>query len=281
MTTTEMLGQMHDSEVNALLRQRLGWKPELPDMRDRPFNTKRALRKVRRNIPSHIDHRENALFPPLPEQGNLGSCVPHGVGFGFKWQQRMLGRPDMDPSRLFIYYEGRKMEGSIGYDSGLFIRDGLKTVNQLGAPHENLWPYTIGNFTDKPPQEAYNDGLKHQAIGYESVPVSSPDVKLAVAADHFVIMGFTVYTSFFDIGSNGFMRTPDPKKERVEGGHCMDFVGYKRMRAPWESFYSDYGIMANWWDPTFGDNGFVYMKMSWSCNLTNADDFWVITETEA
>lgn len=275
----------HTSEIptedrDTTLRQRLGWKPELPDIRDRPFNTKRALRKARRTIPSKVDWRDDTLFPELTRQGNLGSCVPHGVGFEFKWEQRQLGLPDIDPSRLFVYYEGRKMEGSIGYDSGLYIRDGLKVVNRLGAPHENLWTYNIGRFTEQPPQEAYVDALKHQAIAYESVPVKSPEVKLALAAKHLVVMGFTVFTSFFDTGADGFVRDPNPAKERVEGGHCMDYVGYRRMRGPKDAFYYDYGIFANWWDPTFGDDGFVYMKMRWACNEEYADDFWIITETE-
>lgn len=277
---TMLTNEIPTEDVATTLRRRLGWKPELPDIRDRPFNAKRALKKLRRNIPTSVDWRNNEHFPDLTEQGNLGSCVPHGVGFAFKWRQRLLGLPDFDPSRLFIYYEGRKMEGSISYDSGLYIRDGLKVVNRMGAPHENLWPYAIGNFTDQPPKLAYDDGQKHQAIQYESVPVNSPDVKLAIAAQHLVIMGFTVYTSFFDTGANGFVADPNPAKERVEGGHCMDYVGYKRMRGPKDAFYYDYGIFANWWDPTFGDNGFVYMKMRWACNEQYADDFWVITETE-
>lgn len=279
MFTNEIIEKHENPET--VLRQRLGWKPELPDIRDRPFNVKRALRKVKRNIPSSVDLRNNPLFPTLTAQGNLGSCVPHGVGFGFKWTQRLLGLPDLDPSRLFIYYEGRKMEGSINYDSGLYIRDGLKVVNKMGAPHESFWPYDIAHYREAPPTSAYQDGQAHQAIGYEAVPVSSPEVKLAIAAQHFVIMGFTVYTSFFDTGDDGFVRDPNPTKERVEGGHCMDYVGYKRMRGPKDAYYYDYGIFANWWDPTFGDDGFVYMKMRWACNTNYADDFWVITQTEA
>jgi C1A family cysteine protease len=278
MLTSEMIEQREDAVP--LLRKRLGWKPELPDARDRPFNLKRALKKIRRNIPSKVDWRDDPKFPSLTRQGNLGSCCPHGGAFAFKFQQNLQGLEDFDPSRLFLYYEGRRIEDSINYDSGLYIRDVLKVLNKSGAPHEDLWPYDIAKFRQAPPEEAYESGLKHQAIGYESVPVSSPEVKIALAAKHLVIMGFTVYTSFFSTGANGFVRDPNPSRERVEGGHCMDYVGYMRMRAPWERFYYDYGIFANWWDESFGDNGFVYMKMKWACNRTYADDFWVITETE-
>jgi hypothetical protein len=207
--------------------------------------------------------------------------VPHGGTFAYHYQQRQQGLVDYDPSRLFVYYEGRALEDSVGYDSGLYIRDALKVLNKKGAPDEALWPYTIGRFTDQPDPAVYENGLLHQAIGYESVPVRSPEVKLAVAAKHLVIIGFTVYSSFFYVGSDGFVREPDPSKEKVEGGHCMDVAGFRRMRAPWEAHFYDYAIMANWWDETFGDHGFCYMKMRWLCDTRNADDFWIITEAEA
>lgn len=267
--------------ISAEMRQRLGWKPELPDQRDRAFDTSRALRRVRRHIPASVDWREDSLLPVLPVQANLGSCVPHGGTFAYHYQQRQQSLVDYDPSRLFVYYEGRKLEDSINYDSGLYIRDALKVLNKKGAPHEDLWPYDVNRFRQEPPAAAYDDGQRHQAIGYESVPVKSPEVKLAVAAKHLVIIGFTVYTSFFYIGSDGFVPEPDTSKERVEGGHCMDVVGYRRMRGPKDASHYDYAIMANWWDPTFGDNGFCYMKMRWLCDVRNADDFWIITEAEA
>lgn len=277
--TTYTAEFQRDGDFNSL-RQRLGWKPELPDVRDRPMNVKRLLRKARRNIPSKMDLRLDPLLPQLTIQGDLGSCVPHGGCYAYKFQQRQQGLTDYDPSRLFVYYEGRVLEDSVNYDSGLFIRDGLKVLNKKGAPHEDLCPYDIARFRQMPSEEAYTDAAKHQALGYESVPVDSPSVKLAIAAKHLVIMGFTVYTSFFDTPSSGFVPDPNPAKERVEGGHCMDYVGYRRMRGPKDAFYYDYGIFANWWDPTFGDNGFVYMKMRWACNTKYADDFWIITETE-
>src|SRR5674536_26691 len=53
-------------------------------------------------------------------------------------------------SRLFIYYNERVMEGTVGTDSGAMIRDGIKTVNAVGACPESEWPYDIARFTEKP-----------------------------------------------------------------------------------------------------------------------------------
>ena len=41
--------------------------------------------------------------------------------------------PDFMPSRLFIYYNEREIEGTINEDSGAMIRDGIKSVNKQGV----------------------------------------------------------------------------------------------------------------------------------------------------
>jgi len=45
------------------------------------------------------------------------------------------------PSRLFIYYNERVLEGLIKQDAGAMIRSGIKTVTRQGAPPEDVWPY--------------------------------------------------------------------------------------------------------------------------------------------
>ena len=48
---------------------------------------------------------------------------------------------DFMPSRLFIYYNERAVEGTIASDSGAMIRDGIKSVAKLGVCDETVWPY--------------------------------------------------------------------------------------------------------------------------------------------
>jgi C1A family cysteine protease len=247
--------------------RRFGWLPDKPDQRDRVFDHARVLRRLRQRLPSKVDLRPTGFLSPLPRQGNLGSCTANADAVTFRYRQRRQGLVDYDPSRLFIYYGEREIEGSIPYDAGAYIRDGLKVLNKQGAPHESLWPYNI----------------KHQAITYESVEVKTTAFKAALASDHPVIVGFSVYTSFFDIGANGFMPVPKAT-ERVEGGHAVVGCGYARMRAPWDSYAYDYGIFANWWDDEsgpWGDDGFFYGRLGWMCDRRNADDFWTITSVES
>lgn len=258
----------------------MGWRPDVPDQRDHKFDHAKVLRRLRQQLPAKVDLRTLALHAPVFDQGNLGSCTANAIGKAYEFAQRKQGLADYAPSRLFIYYGEREIEGSINYDAGAEIRDGLKVVNKLGAPHEDLWPYIEQRFTVKPELPVYADGELHQALGYAAVQVKTTAAKAALAAGFPVVIGFTVYTSFFSIGADGFMRTPKPS-ESVEGGHAVLQMGYARMRAPWDAHARDYGIYLNSWGQGFGDQGFFYAPLAWMCDRDNADDFWTLTEAEA
>ena len=70
------------------------------------------------------------------------------------------------PSRLFIYYNERVIEGTVESDAGAQIRDGIKTVAATGVCDETLWPYDIAKFNVKPKAAAYTAAKKQRAISY-------------------------------------------------------------------------------------------------------------------
>ena len=74
------------------------------------------------------------------------------------------------------------IEGTINEDSGAMIRDGIKTVAKDGVCPETEWPYEITKFRDKPPQKAYDDAAKHQAILYQRLTQTVPQLKGCLAA---------------------------------------------------------------------------------------------------
>ena len=45
---------------------------------------------------------------------------------------------DFTPSRLFIYYNERLVEGSVNQDAGAMIRDGIKTMSKVGVCPESV-----------------------------------------------------------------------------------------------------------------------------------------------
>ena len=95
-------------------------------------------------------------MPPVYDQGQLGSCTANSIGAILEFNELKQAETDAaTPSRLFIYYNERAMEGTVSQDSGAEIRDGIKSVAQLGAPPETAWPYVITRFARKPPAKAY------------------------------------------------------------------------------------------------------------------------------
>jgi C1A family cysteine protease len=94
---------------------------------------------------------------------------------------------------LFIYYNERAIEGTISQDSGAMIRDGIKSVAHQGAPHEEIWPYNLAKFRTKPSTRAYSDAARHQALLYQRVTQTLPQLKGCLAAGFPFVFGFSVY----------------------------------------------------------------------------------------
>jgi len=252
--------------------KRYGWIPDLPDNRDTLWHPGRRAVK----LPSKVDLRTTGFMPDVYDQGDLGSCTANAIGGAYEYEQKRQGLTDYQPCRLFIYYEERRYINALGYDSGANIRDGLKVVNKLGAPHETLWPYDINKYAQMPSADAYEDGLKHQATGYASVDNRIQlSVKQALAMGIPIVFGFTVYSWFENPDANAVC-TPI-KGQATLGGHAVMLVGYERMHGSQKTW----GIVRNSWGPSWGDAGYCYMPLNWICNYANADDFWVINQVEA
>ena len=87
--------------------------------------------------------------PAVYDQGDLGSCTANAIGAAIEFDQMKQKLAAATPSRLFIYYNERVIEGSVDSDSGAQIRDGIKTVASDGACPETMWPYVEANFADR------------------------------------------------------------------------------------------------------------------------------------
>src|SRR6202521_2528831 len=106
---------------------RYGWIPDLPDDRDHLYAAPPAFLSA---LPPHADLR--AQCPGVYDQGQLGSCTANAIGGAIEFDRLKQSLPDFVPSRLFIYYNERVIEGTVDMDSGAMIRDGIKRVAQTG-----------------------------------------------------------------------------------------------------------------------------------------------------
>ena len=261
---------MSDAPAGLAVRtqKRYGWRPDHPDMRDFLLAVEPA-----KALPRKVSLRTQ--MPPVYDQGQLGSCTANSIGAILEFNELKQAEPNAaTPSRLFIYYNERAMEGTVSQDSGAEIRDGIKSVAQLGAPPETAWPYVITKFAKKPPARAYKVALKHQAIRYARVLQTEMGIQNVLAAGYPVSFGFTVYESFeSDVGPDGIVPMPAPDESTL-GGHAVVAIGYRQIK---RQLYFE---CRNSWGPDWADDGYFWLPASYVTSRSLAQDFWVIEQVE-
>jgi C1A family cysteine protease len=261
------------NSVNGGLRprevQRFGWVPDLPDARDYMYSAPEA---VLTKLPKKADLR-GPQMPKIYDQGELGSCTANAIGAAFEFGQLKQGLKDFMPSRLFIYYNERALEGTIETDSGAMIRDGVKSVAKVGVCTEVTWPYDIPKFTEKPPRTAYSEAKKHQALVYRRVLGNLHQMQGCLAQGYPFVFGFSVYESFMspEVAKTGLVPLP-PRGEQLIGGHAVMAVGYDDKE---QSF-----IVRNSWGTGWGMKGYCMMNYAYLTDPSLARDFWAIYTVE-
>ena len=255
---------------------RYGWTPDLPDARDHLFAAPAIALAA---LPPSADLRSQC--PPVYDQEQIGSCTANAIGAAFEFETTKQGLTDFMPSRLFIYYNERAMEGTIGTDSGAQIRDGVKSVAKLGVCPETEWPYdgrpadSSGAFpagdpaAEKPTDACYKDALNHTATTYSRVVRDLDQMRGCLAAGYPFVFGFTVYESFESsaVAKTGVVPMPAPD-EQVLGGHAVLAVGYDDSA---QTF-----MVRNSWGTGWGQAGYFTMPYAYLTTRGLSSDFWTI-----
>jgi C1A family cysteine protease len=244
--------------------KRYGWIADLPDHRDLMYA---APSQVLTALPSKTDLR--AKCPPVYDQGQLGSCTANAIAAAVEFDLMKEKKNVFIPSRLFIYYNERVMEGTVDSDSGAQIRDGVKSVASKGDCPEKLWPYDINKFTEKPPQSCFKEGVKHKAVQYQRVIRDLNQMKGCMASGYPFVFGFSVYQSFESqqVAKSGHASMPAPGEKAV-GGHAVVAVGYDDSQ--------NWFIVRNSWGTGWGMKGYFTLPYAYLLNESLSDDFWTI-----
>jgi C1A family cysteine protease len=245
-----------------------GWQPDLPDIRDFLFEPSGdALGQIA--TVQELDLSTDPAMPKVWDQGQLGSCTAHTVGASFEFAHKKSGHRGMTPCRLWIYYQERVLEGTVGEDAGAMIRDGFKVCANIGVPIEADWPYDISTFRGPPPHAA-TAGVKHKDIAYKSIQQNSNALKAALISGFPVSFGFTVYESFEsqEVADTGIVPMPQPH-EAVLGGHAVLLVGFDNAKQAFKC--------RNSWSVDWGEAGYFWLPFEYVLNPQLASDFWQAT----
>lgn len=244
-----------DQPEDAPVQKRaMGFKPTNPELlaelaKRKPGNSTHFSLKAT-VLPPRVD---NTMYcSERMNQGQLGSCTANAMTEQLYMRQviqlyeQNKGKMSIEDckkkvttaSRLFLYYEERKREGTINEDAGACIGDGMLVMTEVGVPAEKYWPYSDDSttFKKKPSDAAYQhakenrdtDGLDHDYISPKKGKYSMTDIKSALTLKQPLVAGILIYDSFnsANVANKGIIPMPKTNKEQLEGGHAILFAGY-------------------------------------------------------
>lgn len=246
-----------------MARQKYSWIPDLPDARDYKFD--QFIAKPTK-LPSSASIRD--ALERICDQGPLGSCTANSLNVHYDFARVKQGLSIINPSRLFIYYNERSIEGTVGFDSGAMLRDGIKSMANQGICGEKRWPYDLIRYRSKPSDKCYIVAKTYLIKEY--LKLTLDDLKSCLALGHAFVFGFSVYDSFEsdEVAQSGIVPIPDIKKESMLGGHAVCAVGYNDDPGHFE--------IRNSWGLDWGDQGHFYLPYEYFFDLHLCRDFWSI-----
>lgn len=246
------------------------WRPDESDSGDeyRQYKSK----KVSGNLKRVVDNSHHC--GPVFNQDKLGSCTANAIAGAYSYRYNLeygtsAGSEDeFVPSRLFIYYNERNMEGTTKTDSGAQIKDGIASVSTNGVCPESMWPYDETKFAERPSDECYTEAKSsHRAIKRHRVMKTLDSLKGCLETGRVFVFGFVVFESFEDQYKwrDNVMPMPE-ENEKVLGGHAVLCVGYDDFKGCFK--------VRNSWGSEWGDEGNFYMPyefMVGTFNLSKCD----------
>lgn len=201
----------------------------------------------------------------VDDQYLLGSCVSTSIVNAY---ELLVIKEKVEPftnlSRLFLYYNIRKIYGNIDENTGASIRDGIKTVKQYGLCDESCWPYDVEKFAVQPPEICYTAAL-HRSIKKYYALTNIGDCLDALSLGFPLVIGLQIYNNFLTIDSTNNILTNPTYPSTPLGGHAMCIIGYDLQK---NLFLAKNSFGTNW-----GDKGYCWITFDYI--QINAFDIWM------
>src|SRR5262245_57431613 len=184
--------------------------------------------------------------------------------------ERHAGAKPVAASRLFIYYNERAKEHTVGANDPVSLRDGFKSLARQGVCAESLWPYSVTRFARRPPASAYRAARKPRARSYQRIRQRLDHLKYCLADGYPFVLAIAVYKSLEShaVRRTGIVGMPPPGHGQPIGGHAVLAVGYSDRR---KSF-----LIRNSWGRRWGLRGYFWLPYRFVTNPDLAWDFWTL-----
>ncbi|MEO9970851.1 MAG: C1 family peptidase [Hyphomonadaceae bacterium] len=224
-----------------------GW---IPDEADAAVPTLEKVADVR--TPGFVDLRSNCS--PVENQAAVGSCVANAIVGALEYHQIRNGAKMQDLSRLFVYYNARRLGERIG-QSGTTVQRAMAAILGWGVCPASMWPYQTAMVDERPPEDCYK-----AAENFKGVQIAQTGwgmgCREALANGLPVAFGMSIAMQDFGSrgqgGRTGVIKPPaNGKWPEPSGGHAMLMVGYDDARHAW--------LVRNSWGEAWGDGGYVWI----------------------
>lgn len=270
------------TQLRVKTNEGMGWRPDLPDHRDHDYKVSLKSRLLGNLVlPDEIVIPDSQL-PEVYDQRMTSSCVGNAISTMMTYVRKVQNR-----SRLFIYYEARRLINETDRDEGCYIRDGIKVIANLGAPRETLWPFEEKNLFVDPNVRADKDAALRKIFNYSRLTTRA-QFRQCLAEKHPFVIGFSVYDNFMSsiTARTGVVGMP---KGSMSGGHAITVIGYisnfkKTQWAkdaiaagfPEAELPDDVYVCRNSWGKGWGRNGNFVIPAAYLENPRLAADAWTI-----
>jgi len=262
------INEKRDKNVGVeLSKVNLNYIFDIPDDRDLKFMSVFKAAIDPKFLPESVDLRGS--IKSILNQFDIGSCVGNSVAYCIKYCMFKQSKVTFNPSRLFIYYNGREVGGhQVSLDTGLSIRDGYKSVAKYSCCKEEIWQYITYKFAQKPSEDSYKDAKTYKNFQYINLDSDILQFKKCLKDGYPISFGAALFESFMSqqVAKTGVVPVPNPKKERRAGGHAMTIVGYSDSK---KSF-----LVLNSWGEKWGLGGYCWLPYEYMMDKNYVSDFW-------
>lgn len=221
-------------------------------------------------LPRQVDLREHCS--PVEDQGRVGSCVANAVVGALEHQRRRAGQVAIDLSRMFVYFNARRMRGSEHQDCGTTIASGMAAFLAFGAPPESQWPYDPSLVTTVPSAAVFQQALAHVPAEYARVD-GLEHVQGALARGYPVVFSASIPQRYYQqAAQTGVIPRPSDSElmaiRTQHGRHAMLLVGYDLDEHAF--------LVRNSWGTSWGRGGYCRLHFDAYAASLAAGTTWIL-----
>jgi C1A family cysteine protease len=199
-------------------------------------------------------------MPHLKNQSMIRSCVGHSLAYINEYFYRKESNKDSDFSAGFIY--GYRPEG-YSQDKGMYIREGLQTLINIGNVPDYEFPYNeempkIKTMVEEKLQQLLSVAKQYKISKYAKLDGIN-QIKTCLMNNIPVVMSIPIYKKAFKNNFNGMIEKPQAN-DTQNGNHAIAIFGWKTIND------KEYLIVLNSWGLFWGNQGKANLSIEYPIN---------------